>query len=302
MKLRINWKKTLLVVTDILLLGYLVTAMVSFNKPDNSAQKCSGVSINIADENTNGFLNAQEVKNILERSRLYPIGKPTETINPRHIEDYLKKSPFVNTAQCYKTQNGHVCITITQRLPIIRVKNIMGDDYYLDERGGILPNSKYTSDLIIATGYIQRQSSVLLATIARELMSSDLWRNQIEQINILKDQGIELIPRVGDHIVYIGIPPRVKNDQEQVITTYIHDKMDRLEKFYKYGLNEAGWNKYHYISLEFDNQIICKKSQQEPVIKVEAPAQPLPRLRNNPQQTIKKTKNKYSVWQQRNLS
>ena len=274
MKLRINWKKTLLVVTDILLLGYLVTAMVSFNKPDNSAQKCSGVSINIADENTNGFLNAQEVKNILERSRLYPIGKPTEKINPRHIEDYLKKSPFVNTAQCYKTQNGHVCITITQRLPIIRVKNIMGDDYYLDERGGILPNSKYTSDLIIATGYIQRQSSVLLATIARELMSSDLWRNQIEQINILKDQGIELIPRVGDHIVYIGIPPRVKNDQEQVITTYIHDKMDRLEKFYKYGLNEAGWNKYHYISLEFDNQIICKKSQQEPVIKVEAPAQP----------------------------
>lgn len=274
MKLRINWKKTLLVVTDILLLGYLETAMVSFNKPDNSAQKCSGVSINIADENTNGFLNAQEVKNILERSRLYPIGKPTETINPRHIEDYLKKSPFVNTAQCYKTQNGHVCITITQRLPIIRVKNIMGDDYYLDERGGILPNSKYTSDLIIATGYIQRQSSVLLATIARELMSSDLWRNQIEQINILKDQGIELIPRVGDHIVYIGIPPRVKNDQEQVITTYIHDKMDRLEKFYKYGLNQAGWNKYHYISLEFDNQIICKKSQQEPVIKVEAPAQP----------------------------
>ena len=274
MKLRINWKKTLLVVTDILLLGYLVTAMVSFNKPDNSAQKCSGVSINIADENTNGFLNAQEVKNILERSRLYPIGKPTETINPRHIEDYLKKSPFVNTAQCYKTQNGHVCITITQRLPIIRVKNIMGDDYYLDERGGILPNSKYTSDLIIATGYIQRQSSLLLATIARELMSSDLWRNQIEQINILKDQGIELIPRVGDHIVYIGIPPRVKNGQEQVITTYIHDKMDRLEKFYKYGLNEAGWNKYHYISLEFDNQIICKKSQQEPVIKVEAPAQP----------------------------
>lgn len=274
MKLRINWKKTLLVVTDILLLGYLVAAMVSFNKPDNSAQKCSGVSINIADENTNGFLNAQEVKNILERSRLYPIGKPTETINPRNIEDYLKKSPFVNTAQCYKTQNGHVCITITQRLPIIRVKNIMGDDYYLDERGGILPNSKYTSDLIIATGYIQRQSSVLLATIARELMSSDLWRNQIEQINILKDQGIELIPRVGDHIVYIGIPPRVKNGQEQVITTYIHDKMDRLEKFYKYGLNEAGWNKYHYISLEFDNQIICKKSQQEPVIKVEAPAQP----------------------------
>ena len=70
MRFRINWKKTLLVVTDILLLGYLVTAMVSFNNPDNSDRKCSKVSIHIADENTNGFLNAQEVKNILERNRL----------------------------------------------------------------------------------------------------------------------------------------------------------------------------------------------------------------------------------------
>lgn len=286
MKLRINWKKTLLVVTDILLLGYLAAAMVSFNKPDNSAQKCSGVSINIADENTNGFLNAQEVKNMLERSRLYPIGKPSEIINPRDIEDFLKKSPFVNMAQCYKTQDGHVCITITQRLPIIRVKNIMGDDYYLDERGGILPNSKYTSDLIIATGYIRKESSKLLATIAKELMSSELWRNQIEQINILEDQGVELIPRVGDHIVYIGMLPTAKKEQDQAINDFIHRKMDRLEKFYKYGLNEAGWNKYHYISLEFDNQIICKKKDiktAEPAVQQPpTPATPAPPVQEQP--------------------
>ena len=39
-----------------------------------------------------------------------------------------------------------------------------------------MPKSKYTSDLIIATGYVQKQSSMLLATIAKELMNSDLWR------------------------------------------------------------------------------------------------------------------------------
>ncbi len=295
MKLRINWKKTLLVVTDILLLGYLVVAMVSFNQPDKSAQNCSKVSINIADENTNGFLNAQEVKNILERNRLYPIGKPSETINPRNIEDHLMKSPFVNTAQCYKTQNGHVCITITQRLPIIRVKNILGDDYYLDERGGILPNSKYTSDLIIATGHVQKSSSRLLAAIARELMNSDLWRNQIEQINILKDQGIELVPRVGDHIVYLGIPPKVKKEQEKAITTFMQSKMDRLEKFYRYGLNEAGWNKYHYISLEFDNQIICKKNDQKPTTSAETPAPPVTPVTTQQQPVTDNKENKKQI-------
>lgn len=38
--------------------------------------------------------------------------------------------------------------------------------------------------------------------------------------------------------------------------------MDRLKKFYKYGLSQAGWNKYSYIDLEFDNQIICKKRKK----------------------------------------
>ena len=32
-------------------------------------------------------------------------------------------------------------------------------------------------------------------------------------------------------------------------------------KFYQYGLSKVGWNKYSYINLEFDNQIICKKNK-----------------------------------------
>jgi cell division protein FtsQ len=36
-------------------------------------------------------------------------------------------------------------------MPIIRIKNMKGADYYLDDKGGILPNSHYTSDLFIAT-------------------------------------------------------------------------------------------------------------------------------------------------------
>ena len=38
-------------------------------------------------------------------------------------------------------------------------------------------------------------------------------------------------------------------------------KLDTLEKFYHYGLSQAGWNKYKYINLEFDNQIICKRRE-----------------------------------------
>ena len=61
--------------------------------------------------------------------------------------------------------------------------------------------------------------------------------------------------------VYIGQPPFNrnidKNDKE--ITKFIKKKLDRTEKFYRYGLSKVGWNKYSYIDVEFDNQIICKR-------------------------------------------
>ena len=92
-------------------------------------------------------------------------------------------------------------------------------------------------------------------------MTNELWRNQIEQINVLPDKGIELVPRVGNHIIYVGYLPETNliGKREKDIQTFIQRKMTRLESFYKYGLSQAGWNKYSYINLEFDNQIICKK-------------------------------------------
>ena len=276
--MHINWKKALIVTLDVVLAVYLGLAMTSFNKPDETAKLCTKVSINIADENTNGFLSAKEIKKILEKKKLYPLEKHMQAINPRDIEEVLKTSSFVNTVQCYKTQNGHVCVNVTQRLPVVRIMSVKGDDYYLDDEGGIMPNSKYTSDLIIATGYINKDfARHYLACLTEVLMDSEFWKNQIVQINILPDLGVELVPRVGEHVIFIGYLPQSKDEvkRKQLITDYVTKKLERLDKFYRYGLNAAGWNKYHYISVEFDNQIICKKTVKAmpvytpPVIKTE---------------------------------
>lgn len=263
--MRINVKKSIIIVLDIALAVYIVLAMTSFNSPEEETRICTKVSINIEDGSANGFLSVKEIKKILERRRLYPLKKKMSEINPRDIEELLKESPFVNEVNCYKTQDNNVNISITQRLPIVRIKNCMGDDYYLDDKGGIMPNSKYISDLIIATGHISRQyAKNHLAYLTKAIMSSDLWKNQIVQINVLPDLGIELVPRVGDHIVFIGYLPTAKDREtrEQATTDFVNKKLKRLEKFYRYGLSQAGWNKYPYINIEFDNQIICKKRLQ----------------------------------------
>ena len=258
----INLKKTAIFVLDILLAVYLVLAVTSFNSPDELITKCVRVDIDISDANNAGFLTPEEIKQQLLRQKLYPLNKQMAFVEPRHIEDVLKSSPFVNTAECFKTKDGHVRISITQRMPVIRIKSINGSDYYLDDKGGILPNSNYTSDLVIATGNISKWfAQNYIMPLSNAIMESKLWSNQIEQINVLPDKGIELVPRVGDHVVFLGYLP-VNNNKEvrqKEIKEFLDRKLNRLEKFYRYGLSTVGWNRYHYINIEFDNQIICKK-------------------------------------------
>ena len=149
-------------------------------------------------------------------------------------------------------------------MPVVRIKAVQGDDYYLDDHDCIMPNSHYTSDLIIATGYISKWFAMnYISPMSKAIMDDNLWKNQIVQINVLPDRSIELVPRVGDQIVQIGRLPesKYKEERTKLVGEFMDKKLQRLENFYKYGLSQAGWNKYSYINLEFDNQIICKKKK-----------------------------------------
>jgi len=246
-----NWKKTLIIVLDVVIAAYLVLAVTVFNRPAERATVCSEVKIDIAQDKSNGFLNPTEVKRLLSRQNLYPLNQPMQFVSTRKVEEALEKSPFVDDAECYKTQSGHVCIYLRQRLPVLHVMPSSGEHYYLDDHGEILPSKGLTSDLIVATGAISRRYACqVLAPLANSLRDDEFWQNGIVQFNVLGDGSLEMVPRVGDHIVYLGAP------------TDIPQKLDRLRKFYKYGLSQAGWNRYERISVEFGNQIICKKRKE----------------------------------------
>ena len=150
-----------------------------------------------------------------------------------------------------------------------------GDDYYVDDKNSVMPNSSYVSNLIIASGSITPGFATnYISPMGKTLMANDVWRNLVEQIHVLPGGGVELVPRVGDHIVYIGRLPDFQKgvSHEKLISDYVANKMTRLVKFYKYGLSHAGWNRYSYVNLEFDNQIICKKRPHRTVVYKPHPA------------------------------
>ena len=257
-----KWKKALLVIANLVLGTYLVFAFTVFNKPDETMRVCTKANISIDDERTGGFIDVQEISKRLKQADMFPLGKQMQHINARNIEEMLKRSAFVKTAECYKTEDGQVFISISQLTPVVRVKAENGDDYYLDDKDCIMPNSAYTSDLVIATGNISRTFAVkYLSPLAKAIMANDLWHNLVEQINVLPNADIEIVPRIGDHIVCLGPLPEAttKEKRQQLINDFVNTKFTRLEKFYRYGRSQAGWNKYDYINIEFDNQIICKR-------------------------------------------
>ena len=245
-----NWKQILIVVCNIIVGIYLILAVTAFNNPDEAMTKeCAEVKIDIEEETMEGFLNPGEVKRLLTQYKLYPLSQPMNRISPRRIEETLQKSPFVEKAECYKSLDGHVCIIIKQRIPVIRIMSDNGDNYYLDNFGNIMPEAGYATDILIASGHINKKyAQNVLSKIANHIISDSFWRNQIVQLNVLTNGTLEMIPRVGDHIVYLGYPAHIDN------------KLERLKKFYIYGLNKTGWNKYNYINVEFSNQIICKRN------------------------------------------
>ncbi len=254
--MEVNVKKLCLIAVDVCLAVYLIVVLCAFHVPEDAVPVCSGLTVSIADGDSRGFINTHEVLSRVTTAGLDPRGQRLTAVNCRTIEETLLATPFISTAQCYTTADGKVNIEITQRMPVVRVKADDDDDYYLDDKDCVMPITSFTSNILIATGHISRRYAMAyLSPLARAINRDDFARNLFQQINITADECVELVPIIGDNIIFLGSLPDDKADIED----YVHDKMAVLQQFYKYGLSVAGWQRYAVINLEYNNIIVCKR-------------------------------------------
>ena len=188
------------------------------------------------------------VTSLLQERGLDPVGLSLDRIDIEGIESVLLRHPLVGRAQCYKTAGNMLRINISGKVPLVRVLNNRGQDFYVDSRGEILTQHSLAVQLPVATGYIDRKfASGDLLDVVNAIDRSEFWKAQVEQINVTREGQIELVPRVGDHLLILGTAQDVE------------DKLKRLENFYHKGLDNVGWNKYRSISVAYENQVVCKK-------------------------------------------
>lgn len=242
-------KNLLKILVALVLVSYIAYAFTK-EKDWTNTNPCQRLAISVLDSSRASFVSTRDILLLLQEKHLNPVGEPMNKIDLSRIEATLKGHKFVLDAQCYKTADNTVHVDVSQRLPVMRVMTARGGNYFIDGKGNKIANVNYPADVIVATGAISaKYCQKVLAPIGRILQRDEFWNYQIEQLNVLRDGTIEMIPRVGNHVVYFGSP------QDLPL------KLRKLKVFYQKVLARVGWNKYSRINMEYNNQIICTKTE-----------------------------------------
>ena len=239
-------KKILIYIFWVILAVYMLFSLVIIpNIPDNN--QCKGVLITV-DNDENGNLSKENITELLDKEGLNPYGYIIDSIRCTVIENCINEISLVRDCQVYKTADRYVAIEIDCKIPILKVTDINGNEYYIDSDGNIITGVHKALHLPVATGHISEEmQSTELKEMACAIYGSRFWLAQTEQIHFEKNGNIILVPRVGGHIIEFG---KAEN---------ITGKLDKLYTFYTKGLNAIGWDKYEKLNIEFNDKVICTK-------------------------------------------
>lgn len=240
--------------------------MLSFVGKKSDKQICSETVITINEPHH--FVSEESVENMLVTNNIILDSCIVNNLNFNQIEKILENNPYINKAEIYSNLNGVLNIKITQRNPMMRIISDNNETCYIDESCKQMPVSDdYTAKVIVVTGNISHRfinADITKSTyktldktynftlkelynFVTYLNNHELWKYQIEQIYINDVKEIELVPRVGNHIIELGD-----------LDNY-EFKMGKLEALYKKGFALTDWNIYSSINLKYSNQVICKK-------------------------------------------
>lgn len=241
-------KKALLILSSILVIGYLIFSAFYF-KNKSKKEVCQGFEVVVSNAVYNQFIDADDVVHKIKNKGLDPSNKLLSEINTVTIEDFILENKHIKRAEVFVTNNNKIRIVLEERKPILRVMPNAGNGYYVDNEAKIMPLSRrYAAYLPIATGEIKESFATGdLYKFALFLHDNDFWNAQVEQIVVRANGDVSFIPRVGDQTIILGSLDNVE------------EKLDKLMKFYKEGLNRIGWNQYSAINLKYNKQVVCTR-------------------------------------------
>jgi cell division protein FtsQ len=225
---------------------------------------CNQIKIDIGDSSEYQLVTRSEIRNVITGGDIRIFGTRIGELSIPDIERRIGRIRELKDAEVYTTIDGTLHVFADQRNPVMRVQ-AGGGDYFVDEDGVVITRKRlYTPRLQVVGGNIRITAQMLdgisvLDTVIKNSILKDIyylvqyvrhdnfWSAQVDQIWVDNNDEIDIIPRMGDHVIHLGK------------TENYEGKLRNLETFYRKVLPETGWNKYKIINLEYKNQIVCQK-------------------------------------------
>ncbi|MBK6774787.1 MAG: hypothetical protein IPG74_02680 [Flavobacteriales bacterium] len=241
----------------------LLTAL-GFVEATNDSAVCNELVIDVDGRSDMHFLDADAVR--AQVNDEVPVtGMALGELPIKQIEDRLRTLPSVADADAYHTLDGKLHVRVRQREPIVRVIDANGHSFYIDKEGWTMPVSDtWTARVPVAVGNVfepatstgvrnvlvadttaPNSRAALVFNAVLTLRSDPFWNAMIDQIAVLPDGQLELIPRVGPRRVQVGFGDK------------LHQHLDKLNVFYKQGIANGDWRRYQRIDLRFADQVIA---------------------------------------------
>lgn len=252
----INWRAIFIGFAWVCSLSGVIVLMsfIEIKKVESTCEK-----IEVVLPGNQFFIERAEIDEILKSKNGLLIGRRLSGIDIQYLENKLKANPFIEYAKVYIDMNGVIHADVKQRVPVLRILNLSGQDFYVDQNGLKIPLSDhFTARVLAANGLILEDFSGKVDTLrtklskdlfltAKYIAEDSLWNDQIVQMYVNEKNDIELVPRVGNQKIILGNADNLK------------EKFRNLLLFYKKALPQAGWDTYSSINLKFKGQIVCEK-------------------------------------------
>jgi cell division protein FtsQ len=249
----------------ILITVLYILIMPAYMASSLNSKPCRGVVINIRDSADYHFVTRRQLLNLVYREGGKIPGKPVKEINVQGIEERINDLRELKIAETYISVDGMLNVYVDQRDPVMRVMPSTGGDFFVDREGIVVrKRNLYTPRLHLVVGNIVISQAMLdgisifdttirrsvlrdAFTFIRYIDDDSFWSSQIDQIYVDGKDEIDLIPRVGKHVIHLG-----------TFDNY-EEKLRNLKAFYRKVMPVAGWNRYSRINLKYEGQIVCKR-------------------------------------------
>ena len=244
----------------LVLAAALVTGIL-WARDKSRGEECTSIEVQVVNADSTSFVTPQGVLNDLKDQGIKLVGKRMGDIDASDIEEALRLSPYLESADIVKCQDGKVLIRVSQLVPVFRVFD--GESSYYVNRAGkhMAATNFYHSDVPVVQGHFTRKYPPTRLLPLIDYVEKDSLLHSLVTMFIVRDSNdIILVPDISGHVVDIGN------------VTGLENKFAKLKLFYSEVMPKRGWNTFDTISVKWNHQVVAtRRAKAVQQVVVDAP-------------------------------